>query len=251
MGFLNSYLSLNSLAITILICLLTFSSSLLVIQSYALSNLTIIPKNSHPFGKPFSEWTANWWKYYIETPFDDKHPSKDRTGANCDRNQSGPVWFLSGSEIVPIEKTCAIPAGKAILIPILNYECSYAEDKRLKTPADLTKCAKSGVDVMNLLHLKYDEINIPQEQIRQDFRVATSPFTVNFPADNVFDAKPAGLSTAVSDGYWVMFSAPPPGKYDIKFGGCGGGAAPTGPPAYTLTAGFCQDVTYHLNILSP
>ena len=80
--------------------------------------MVIIPQNSSPFGKPISEWTANWWRWYIQTPFDNLHPSKDLTGASCGRSQSGPVWYLSGSEKVSIEKTCIVPKGKAILVPV-------------------------------------------------------------------------------------------------------------------------------------
>jgi hypothetical protein len=66
---------------------------------------------------------------------------------------------------------------------------------------------------------------------------------VNFPISNVFNAKPPGPSTSVSDGYWLMFEAPPIGNHDIKFGGCAGN------PLVVETAKFCQDVTYHLKVL--
>jgi hypothetical protein len=231
------------IGISIFIFLLTFSVFINTLPTHASSNLTIIPSNSSVFGKPFSEWTAEWWKWYIETPFDSNHQSKDLTGANCARSQTGPVWFLSGSEKVPIEKTCIIPGGKAILFPILIVECSYVEFKNEKTPAGLLKCAKSLTDSMQNLKAIYNGKEIPAQQIRQEFRVTTSPFIVNFPAKNVFSAEPAGPSTAISDGYWVMFKAPPPGNYDIKFGGC------FGNPLVVDPAKFCQDVTYHLKVL--
>ena len=75
---------------------------------------------------------------------------------------------------------------------------------------------------MQNLKVIYNGKEIPAQQIRQEFRVTTSPFIVNFPAKNVFSAEHQDLATAISDGYWVMFKAPPPGNYDIKFGGCFG-----------------------------
>jgi hypothetical protein len=243
MQYLKNYSFSNLIAISLFVVFLLFSVALFLIPSYAVSNLTIISQDSNPFGKPYSNWTADWWKWYIETPFDNTHPSKDLTGANCDRNQAGPVWFISGSERVPIEKTCVIPAGKAILVPILIVECSFVENSNEKTPEGLLECAKSITSDMQGLNIKYDGSNVPEDQIRQKFRISTSPFIVNFPENNVFDAKPAGPSTAVSDGYWIMFKAPPPGNYDIKFGGC------YGNPMVVDTSKFCQDVTYHLKIL--
>jgi hypothetical protein len=223
---------------------LTFSIIPSVIPVHASTNLTIFPPNSTPFGKPYSEWTVNWWKWFIEIPFDNNHPFLDPTGASCGRNQSGPVWFLSGNQ-GPVEKTCVIPSGKAILFPILNFECSYAEDKTLKTPADLLKCAQSGTDSMKILNFKYNGKEVPFDQIKQQFRVTSSPFAVNFPINNVFTGTP-GPTTAVSDGYWIMFEPPSTGNYDIRFGGCGGVCK----GAHASVNDFSVDVIYHLKVLS-
>jgi hypothetical protein len=228
-----------------LVFFLTLSTILCVIPVHASTNLTIFPLNSTPFGKSYSEWTAIWWKWFIEIPYDSKHPFLDPDGANCSRNQSGSVWFLSGSLTDPIVKTCIIPSGKAILFPILNYECSYAEDKTITTPARLLTCAESGRDSMKILHFQYKGKDIPPEQIKQ-FRVETPPFTVNFPQLNVFSGTP-GPTTSVSDGYWVMFEPPSPGNYDIRFGGCGGDC----PATAKSTGNFHIGVTYHLKVLPP
>ena len=74
-------------------------------------------------------------------------------------------------------------------------ECSYVENKNEKTPGDLLRCAKSIANDMQGLKIKYDGVNIPEQQILQEHRVATSPFMVNFPSNNVFNAKPPGPST--------------------------------------------------------
>jgi hypothetical protein len=243
MNFLNNKLYSNYLFISTFVFFTIYFLSFCLAPVHAQGNLTVIPKDSSPFGKPYSNWTAEWWQWYVETPFDNNHPSRDLTGVNCGINQSGPVWFISGSEKVPIEKTCVVPEGKAILVPILIYECSYTENKNEKTPEDLLNCAKSNADNMQALKLRYGEIDLPEQQIRQEFRISTSPFIVNFPENNVFLAQPPGPTTAVSDGYWIMFEPPSPGNYDINFGGC------FGNPIVVDPAKFCQDVTYHLKVL--
>ncbi len=45
----------------------------------------------------------------------------DNNGANCAKNQADPVWFLTGSITGKAERTCNIPARKAILFTILKY----------------------------------------------------------------------------------------------------------------------------------
>ena len=56
------------------------------------------------------------------------NPAADNTGKNCGQKQSGPVWFLAsttgGSAATFMY---LLPAGKALLFPIINSECNYAE----------------------------------------------------------------------------------------------------------------------------
>jgi hypothetical protein len=240
-------------------CLIRISTSLLSIATMILvvclplpqvaGKLVVIPPTASPFGRPYSEWTADWWRWYIQTPFDNNHPSVDRTGAQCARSQSGPVWYLSGSEKVGIEKTCIIPKGKAILVPILNTECSYVEDKSITNVEGLRTCTKDMADHYTGLKVIYDGVAISDSEIHQKYRVVSSPFKVNFPAKNVYTASPPGNTTSVSDGYWVFLEAPSPGNHELKFGGCYQSPA-TNPTSMQPTGNFCQDVTYHLKVLN-
>ena len=43
----------------------------------------------------------------------------------CAVDQEGPVWFLADQLGGREERTCPIPAGKAVLIPLLTGECDY------------------------------------------------------------------------------------------------------------------------------
>jgi hypothetical protein len=130
--------------------------------------------------------------WYIQTPFDKNHQSVDPIGVQCARAQSGPVWFISGSEKVGIEKTCIVPKGKAILAPIPIVECSYVEDKKITNVDGLRNCAAQMADNYEGLNIVYDGNSITDKDIYQKYRVVSSPFTVNFPAKNVFTATQPG-----------------------------------------------------------
>jgi hypothetical protein len=133
--------------------------------------------------------------------------------------------------------------GKAIMVPVLIVECSYVENKNEKTPEGLRNCAKSITDKMQGLTLTYDGVTLSDQEIHQKYRVGTFPLSVNFPPKNVFNANPPGPSTAVSDGYWVMFEPPSVGDHNIKFAGC------SGNPSVVETGKFCQNVNYHLKVV--
>ena len=81
--------------------------------------------DENPFGKRWEEWTAEWWKWSLSLP-KDQNPITDPTGENASHNQRGPVWFLAGTFGGVAERTCDIPAGKAIFFPISCNETSYA-----------------------------------------------------------------------------------------------------------------------------
>ena len=55
-----------------------------------------------------------------------------------------------------IEKTCVVPKGKAILVPILIVECSYVEDKKITNVEGLRNCAAQMADNYQGLKIIYD-----------------------------------------------------------------------------------------------
>lgn len=82
-------------------------------------NPGVVPPDYHAYGKTLGEWSAAWWQWAAAIPTD-VNPLLDETGENCDLDQSGPVWFLAGTPGGAAERECTIPAGKAVLFPILN-----------------------------------------------------------------------------------------------------------------------------------
>ena len=53
-------------------------------------------------------------------------PSDAYTPEKCAINQEGPVWFLADQLGGQEERTCTLPAGKAIFVLLLVGECDYS-----------------------------------------------------------------------------------------------------------------------------
>ena len=101
---------------------------------------------SSPYGVANGEWTTKWWKWLISIP-EPQNPARDDTGMNCSLNRDDPnVWFLTGTFGDHAERTCKIPAGKAIFFAHGN-ECSYKEYPTLKTDEELSQCATTGNEI--------------------------------------------------------------------------------------------------------
>jgi len=178
-------------------------------------NLSVFSSDSKPYNFTYGEWTARWWQWGYSIP-KNINPAYDNTGKNCAQGQSGPVRFLAGTYGHSVERVCTVPAGKAILFPILNSECSFAEFPKLKTLSELRMCAKTIQDQVTTLMASVDGLPILQ---LQQYRIQSPPFNFTLPHNNIL-GMPANTTTqAVADGNWVFLKPLSPGVHTIVFKG--------------------------------
>jgi len=202
----------------------------------------IYPAGSQPFGMAYGDWQVAYWQYVFSIPVS-VNPVIDATGADCSVAQSGgPVFFLNSAFFgAPVTRTCAVPAGKALLIPIAAWECSSVEPAPSygANPQDMRTCAGTVMDGFGArtLKLTVDGTKISEAQ---KMRVQTPYFQFTMPATGNFlglDGVTSGSS--VSDAYLVMLKPLAPGNHVIEFEG----AFVSGP-----AAGASFGVTYHLTV---
>lgn len=170
--------------------------------------------NSKPFDISYADWTEKWWQWTYSIPWN-KNPSYDDTGKYCDENQHGPVWFLTLAFEHPVERKCNLPQNTALLITLLNSECSYAEFKQLKTEDELRECAKNMQDFVTGAKASLNNITIPHVE---KYRIQTDLFNFTLPQDNILNLT-AQVTQAVADGNWLFLKPLPPGKYELKVKG--------------------------------
>ena len=199
------------------------------------SNPAIFPADSQPYGLTYGEWTAKWSQWAESIPTEN-NPMLDETGEDCAQaqNQTGPVWFLAGTSGGSAERRCTIPAGKAILIPVINNVNIRAASE---TDEELLAGAKNPVDSVTILEFSID--GVPLQDI-WNYRLQSPFFDVTLPNDNVFGIS-AGTYRAVADGYWVFLQPLPPGQHEIRLHGVMGS-----PSAISPTPSFETAVTYNL-----
>jgi hypothetical protein len=174
----------------------------------------VYPIDSMPFGSTYEDWTIKFWQWLLSIPVS-RNPAVDQTGEFCQEKQNDqPVFFLVFSGSGGADRTCSIPTGKAILIPINVVECSYAELPAAKTEEELHTCATEDESSNPGLSLSVDGREFKQ---LEKYRVHSRIFDFNLPSDHFLPAGDPGPSRAVSDGYWVILEPLPPGKHQINF----------------------------------
>ena len=178
-------------------------------------SLELYASDSKPFGRTYAEWTARWWQWVLSIA-KTENPLFDENGKNCAINQNGPVWFLAGTLKGPAERSCAIPADKAILFPVINFEASIAEGDGTKDE-ELAARAKFEMDQITNIRAMISGTNV--NELKQ-YRIQSPPFNVTLPADNVLGL-PAQTTKMISEGYWLFLNPLEPGNYDLhSFGSC-------------------------------
>ena len=190
-------------------------------QAESNPNPKVLPVNSVPYGKTYGEWSAEWWEWALSIPTPD-NPLLDMNGEKCGVEQSGDVWFLAGNFGGASERTCTVPAGKAIFFPIINAEWSVVEGE---CPLDidisgtneeaLRACAVAFMDHVTELEVSVDGTTL---QNLENYRVQSPLFTFELPEDNILGLS-AGPSPSVSDGFWIMLAPLSAGEHTIHFRG--------------------------------
>ena len=233
--FSNTLRGIAYLAICVMYVLLVSSQT-----SFAAVNnsVNIFPPGGKPYGLTYSDHIKNFWNFIISLPAD-KSPWEDKTGANCDNGQSqknSPVFYLSGNGGGISNRTCKVPAGKGLFIPVSPMEISDKEAPKASVD-QLDKIAKKDQDSVTSLYLKIDDKEYNRADLSK-YRIHTGVFEVTFPNNAIFGAT-QGISKAVADGYYVITEPLAKGTYNIHYA-----SSLICPGTDCLQPNFAQDVKY-------
>jgi hypothetical protein len=80
----------------------------------------VIPITESCANRTYAEWSAAFWQYALGQPTT-SNPLADPTGANCQVDQSGQVFFLAGTfDGSAVVRDCVVPAGKTLFFPVIT-----------------------------------------------------------------------------------------------------------------------------------
>ena len=181
------------------------------------SNPAAAPPTSNAYGHSYGEWSAEWWKWWLSIPTNNNHPA---LGGPCGEGQSGKVFYLTAI-FTGKEVACTIPAGKAVLVPIINVECSTAEDPPFHgdNEAELRACAQCWEDHVDPSLLEVTLDGKPLKDLAS-YRFESPLFSFDYPAANIFGIPNGpGTGDSVSDGYWLLLHPLSAGEHTLSFGG--------------------------------
>lgn len=203
-----------------------------------LNSLNIFPPGGKPYGLTYAEHVKNFWNWSLGIPAKD-NPSNDPTGAKCaigQSNTNSSVFYLAPGEGVS-QRTCKVPAGKGLLIPVMQAEDSNKEDPKASTQ-DLNTSVTNDQNSVNSLYLKIGDKEYTYQDLLK-YRTHTGVFDVVFPDKGIFGVMQGGPSKSVADGFYIITQPLAKDTYPIHFKSsllCTG--------AGCVETNFAQDITY-------
>lgn len=183
----------------------------------ASNSLNIFPPGGKPYGLSYAEHIQNWWKWILAIPAKD-NPINDVTGEKCatgQENTNSSVFYLGNNNGGVSERTCKVPVGKGLLIPVMQVLISDLEMPGASVK-ELSDAAKKDQDSVNSLYLKIDDKEYKYDNLTK-YRIHTEPFQTFWPDNAVYGIVKGGNSTAVADGFYILTEPLASGNHTIHF----------------------------------
>ncbi len=225
--------------VSFLFMLLLFSATLSPVLGS--NSVNIFPPGSKPYGLTFAEHQKNFWKWILEIPANES-PVNDRTGEKCANGQSNTnssVFYLSFNNGGISERTCKVPVGKGLLIPVMQVEWSDKEAPGASVE-ELHKSAKKDQDSVNSLYLKIGDKEYKYKDLIK-YRTQTDVFEVVFPDIGIFGVIEGGVSKVVADGFYIITEPLTKGNYSVHFK-----SSLICPDPGCAEPNFAQDIKYNI-----
>jgi hypothetical protein len=194
----------------------------------------VLNPNDTVSGETITQWTEDWWRWAWQAPAS-SNPASDPDGrfAHVNGNDgSGPVFFISGSPSQDAasvtERDITVPAGKAILFPLINVIDAEGPGIPASIPG-LNPIATTNLVISDFMsHVNKDTLFANIDGVGVKNPLAYSERTGIFSLGPVQDGSvlnsfgvSAGTPTPTTkaDGYWLMLNGLPQGDHTLAFGG--------------------------------
>ncbi len=194
-----------------------FSTSGLLMTVRGSSSIGIFPPDSEPYGLSYAEHTQNFWKWLLSIPASE-NPIDDTTGDKCTVGQSNTnssVFYLAEGE-GKVERTCTIPAGKGLLIPVMLVEISDKEVPGASVE-ELSNAAKNDQNSVNSMYLRVDDKEYGYGLLSGYRLDEPTVFQAIFPDNGIFGVMEGGSSTAAADGFYILTEPLTAGNHTVHF----------------------------------
>jgi hypothetical protein len=165
------------------------------------SGARVLPASATPMSTSYTVWVVKWLQAGLQRNSAAPTALLVQNGGKCGFRK-GKVWFLPDTgRPVRLTSHCVIPRGTPVLVPV----AWLAGPATTKILVD-RKNARSYITSASL--------TVDGASLGRGHFISTPVFYVRFPFRNS-SGQPAGLQTAVADGYFAILAPLSPGTHVI------------------------------------
>lgn len=191
------------------------------------NKLRVVEPGQEFFDKSYNELVSEWTNWFVKEPIA-TNPAFDPDGRFCDRNQEGRVWFLASTFEGIADRTCEIPAGKAIFLSLGGAFVSFGPDfpsagdpcLQMGTSLEKVRCDVNN-DIPVAPHVSF-AVTLDGEPIGDllSFRSQSQPGGFTLRIGNPSFLTDLGITPgrrfpAVGDGYFLFLKPLRPGAHTL------------------------------------
>ncbi|MEM9321430.1 MAG: hypothetical protein AAGA41_01255 [Pseudomonadota bacterium] len=157
-------------------------------------------------------WTVRWWQWAFSMD-QRQSPVRDRTGAQCALNQSGPVWFLTGGfGVDQVIRYCTVPADRYLFFPLINLLQAPGDQEGVTCEQVQQAVTFRNTAIINVW------LRVNSHNLRDSVVLLSSPDCFDLTARMPESTNAPSQYPAATSGLWVMLEPLPPGKHILQFG---------------------------------
>jgi len=224
---LNSKLVKNAVVVIGLLMVMAGSASAQLASAQA--NGRVVEPGKELFGKSYNVLASEWTNWLVAEPIA-TNPAFDPDGSLCDRNQSGDVWFLASTFEGVVDRTCAVPSGKAIFLSLGGVFLSFAPEfpaagdpcLQMGTAVERVRCdVNNDVPVAPGISFRASLDGVPVKDLFA-YRAQSQPGGFTLRAPNPSFLTDLGFASgdrtpAVADGYFLFLKPLKSGVHTLSF----------------------------------
>jgi hypothetical protein len=168
--------------------------------------------------------SSDWWQWAVSIPAA-VNPVLDASGQSCMVGQSGEVWFLAGSFGGVASRSCSVPEGVKLFLPVAN-SVNFDTPGVCGQVGNLSVAELRGFSATFINGLTQTSATIDSKPVRLR-RIRSDVFPLALPTENIFTAPPdcvvpAGVyPRAVDDGYYALIDDLAVGEHTLQIAAAG------------------------------
>lgn len=158
-----------------------------------------------------ADYAMAWWQWAMRLP-DGVRPYQDPSGAQCALAQTGPVWFLAGTDgTMRVQRRCVVPKGKYVFLPAIALLAHAKPGKPITCQQARDQVARTND------HLAQVQVSLDGEAITNiaAHRLGHVPCFDAF-KNAAYLERHAPYMPAATDGYWLMLAPLPAGLHRLS-----------------------------------